>query len=89
MTANDGVCAVYSMAHYTLLWLSAFLSSFKSNYKLKMKIIMEANENVKSVTFNWHQAGSTQDRDGAGENWERVTVGMRGVLKITEYIPTN
>lgn len=50
---------------------------------------MEANENVKSVTFNWHQAGSTQDRDGAGEDWERVTVGMNGVLKITEYIPTN
>lgn len=50
---------------------------------------MESNEKVKSVTFNWHQAGSTVDRDGAGENWERVTVGERGVELITEYIPTN
>ena len=49
---------------------------------------MKSNEKVKSVTFNWHQAGSTQDRDGAGENWERSTVGIGGVVKITEYIPT-
>jgi len=44
---------------------------------------------VQSVTFNWHQAGSTIDRDGAGDNWERVTVGDKGVILIEENEPHN
>lgn len=39
---------------------------------------------VKSVTYNWHQNGSTTDRDGAGEDWYRVTVGKLGCKEISE-----
>lgn len=44
---------------------------------------------VKSVQFNWHQAGSTIDRDGAGEDWNRSTVGEKGVVLIEENEPHN
>jgi len=44
---------------------------------------------VNSLTFNWHQAGSTQDRDGAGECWERHTVGVNGCAEIEENEPAN
>lgn len=44
---------------------------------------------VKSVTYNWHQAGSVQDRDGSGENWERFVVGEKGVILIEENEPHN
>jgi hypothetical protein len=44
---------------------------------------------VKSVTFNWHQAGSTMDRDGAGENFDRSEVGKNGVTEIIENVPMN
>ena len=44
---------------------------------------------VKSVTFNWHQVGSATDRDGAGESWDRSTVGEKGVTLIEENEPTN
>lgn len=39
---------------------------------------------VKSVRYNWRQVGSTIDRDGAGDDWERVTVGENGVVLIEE-----
>lgn len=44
---------------------------------------------VKSLTFNWRQAGSTIDRDGAGEDYERYTVGVNGVMSIEENEPHN
>jgi len=44
---------------------------------------------VKSVKFNWHQVGSTIDRDGAGDDWEISTVGERGVISIIENAPSN
>jgi hypothetical protein len=39
---------------------------------------------VKLVEFNWHQVGSTSDRDGAGEDFHRVVVGINGVISIEE-----
>ena len=42
---------------------------------------------VKSLIYNWHQSGSVQDRDGAGENWDRITVGELGVVEIIENKP--
>ena len=42
-------------------------------------------EKIKSVSYNWRQVGSTQDRDGAGEDWDRFTVGERGVILIEEF----
>jgi len=42
---------------------------------------------VKSVMYNWRQAGSTIDRDGAGEDWERFVVGEKGVKYIEENEP--
>jgi len=41
--------------------------------------------NIKSVKYNWRQVGSTIDRDGAGEDYDTVTVGMRGVVLIEEF----
>ena len=40
---------------------------------------------VKEVIYNWFQCGSVNDRDGAGENWSRITVGIGGVVKIIEH----
>jgi len=42
---------------------------------------------VKEIVYNWFQCGSTQDRDGAGENWSRITVGVAGVKEIIEHLP--
>jgi len=39
---------------------------------------------VKSVKYNWRQVGSVQDRDGAGDDWDRYTVGEKNVISITE-----
>jgi hypothetical protein len=44
---------------------------------------------VKSVRYNWRQVGSTIDRDGAGDDWERFTVGEKGVTSIEENEPCN
>jgi len=44
---------------------------------------------VKSVLFNWMQVGSTFDRDGAGEDFSRFTVGENGVKSIEENEPRN
>ena len=44
---------------------------------------------VKSVKFNWCQKGSVMDRDGAGDDWERATVGVLGVTKIVENEPND
>lgn len=44
---------------------------------------------VKSLKFNWHQVGSTIERDGAGEDWERFTVGEKDVVEIIENKPCN
>jgi hypothetical protein len=44
---------------------------------------------VKSLTYNWFQAGSTLDRDGAGEDWAHYTVGERGITLIEEFEPHN
>ena len=40
---------------------------------------------VKEIIYNWFQCGSTQDRDGAGEDWTRITVGIGGVIEIIEH----
>lgn len=42
---------------------------------------------VKEVVYNWYQAGSTIDIVGAGEYWEKVTVGSNGVSEILEHLP--
>ncbi len=39
---------------------------------------------VKSVKYNWRAVGSTVDREGAGEDWERVIVGEGGCTEIIE-----
>ena len=44
---------------------------------------------VKSVKYNWRQVGSTIDRDGAADDWERFTVGENGVKHIEENEPHN
>lgn len=44
---------------------------------------------VKSVTFNWHQCGSTIDRDGCGEDFNKTVVGELGVISIDENEPMN
>lgn len=44
---------------------------------------------VKLLDFNWRQVGSVQDRDGAGEDYMRVTVGINGVAHIEENEPHN
>ena len=42
---------------------------------------------VKELYFNWHQNGSVQSKDGAGEDWERVEKGKHGVETIKEHLP--
>lgn len=42
--------------------------------------------NIKTVTYNWRQVGSVQDRDGAGEDYDKATVGVRGVILIEEFL---
>lgn len=43
---------------------------------------------VKSLKYNWRQVGSTSDSNGAGEDWERFTVGEKGVKSIEENEPS-
>ena len=43
-------------------------------------------EKVKELYFNWRQVGSVQDRDGAGEDWNRYIVGEKGVVLIEEFL---
>lgn len=40
---------------------------------------------VKSVRYNWHQVGSISDRAGAGEYYQYVVVGEKGVVSISEF----
>ena len=40
---------------------------------------------VRELIYNWVQVGSVQDRDGAGEDWTRLTVGVGGVKSIEEH----
>lgn len=44
---------------------------------------------VKSLNFNWHQVGSTVDRDGCGENYHVYEVGKHNVSEIIENKPCN
>lgn len=44
---------------------------------------------VKLVQFNWHQAGSTESREGAGENYDQYEVGKNDVSEIIENGPHN
>lgn len=44
---------------------------------------------VKKLKYNWHQVGSTADRDGAGEDWSWFEVGEKGVITIIENEPKN
>ena len=41
---------------------------------------------IKQIHFNWRQVGSTQDRDGAGEDYEKYEVGIRNVIEIEEFL---
>jgi len=41
---------------------------------------------VKTLKYNWRQVGSTIDRDGAGEDYEKFTVGENGVVEIIENL---
>jgi len=44
---------------------------------------------VKLIMFNWRQVGSIQDRDGAGENYDKFEVGVSGITEIQENEPCN
>lgn len=44
---------------------------------------------VKLLDFNWRQVGYVQDRDGAGEDYTRISVGERGVVLIEENESNN
>jgi hypothetical protein len=39
---------------------------------------------IKQIDFNWRQEGSVQDSNGAGENYNRYTLGVGGVVVIEE-----
>ena len=39
---------------------------------------------IKQIDFNWRQEGSVQDANGAGENYNRYTLGVGGVIEIEE-----
>ena len=43
-------------------------------------------EKVKRVQFNWRQVGSVQDRDGCGEDYDKVEVGNKDVILIEEFL---
>lgn len=43
-------------------------------------------EKVKSVVFNWRQVGSVQDRNGAGEDYDKVEIGVKDVVFIEEFL---
>ncbi|HEY5588566.1 MAG TPA: hypothetical protein VIK86_06390 [Candidatus Paceibacterota bacterium] len=40
---------------------------------------------IKQIVYNWFQCGSIQDKDGAGEDWSRITVGDE-VIEIIEHM---
>jgi hypothetical protein len=42
---------------------------------------------VKSIDFNWHQAGNLHS--DIGDNYSRYTVGISGVISIVENEPCN
>ena len=44
---------------------------------------------VKALHYNWRQVGSIVDRDGAGDDSEKFTVGKNGVKSIEENEPHN
>lgn len=44
---------------------------------------------VKKIKFNWHQVGSLNESDGAGEDYSIYEVGRGGVLDIIENEPLN
>jgi hypothetical protein len=44
---------------------------------------------VKTLRYNWRQVGSTIDRDGAGDDYEFVTIGKNYVTEIIEHEPHN
>lgn len=39
---------------------------------------------ISTLYYNWRQIGSVQDRNGAGEDWDRFMVGEKGVVLIEE-----
>jgi len=43
---------------------------------------------VKKLKYNWHQVGSTESRDGAGEDYDWFEVGQNGVVTIQEWLPS-
>lgn len=43
-------------------------------------------EKIKKLYYNYHQAGSVHDKDGAGENWSRYIVGENDVVLIWEFL---
>lgn len=42
---------------------------------------------VKKLKYNWRQVGSTESRDGAGEDYDYFEVGRDGVIEIQEWLP--
>lgn len=42
---------------------------------------------IKSIRYNWRQVGTTQDREGCGDDYELYVVGRNNVLKIVEQLP--
>lgn len=40
---------------------------------------------IEILHCNWRQVGSTIDRDGAGEDYDRYQVGKSGVILIEEF----
>jgi hypothetical protein len=39
---------------------------------------------IRTLYYNWRQIGSVQDRNGAGEDWDRFMLGEKGVVLIEE-----
>lgn len=44
---------------------------------------------VRKLIFNWHQVGSTEQRDGAGEDYEFYELGRNGCVSIMEHTTNN
>ncbi len=44
---------------------------------------------VKSIFYNWRMAGSSVDRDGCGEDFDKFEVGLKDVKEIIENEPRN
>jgi hypothetical protein len=69
--------------------LDKAINELKNLVKQDQEAGNDMNMKVKSVKYNWRQVGSTVDRDGAGDDWERFTVGENGVTSIEEHEPHN